>query len=158
MLPIAMKMLDQFRRASFWGRYWSLLVALALPVLVFFFFDFLITEMLVSLVSTALLLHAWRRQIRNSRSTWQSLLWTSLLLLPMLCAVWLGLNVIRGSTYDYAADYQRHLGDYHQSAYWYAVYTQDWIIWALRIDVLVCLLLAATVFMRMKTRATDNPI
>jgi hypothetical protein len=85
-------MLDQFRRASFWGRYWSLLVALVLPVLVFFFFDFQSTRMLVSLVSTALLLHAWRSQIRSSRTTWQSLLWTSLLLLPMLGAMSLGLG------------------------------------------------------------------
>ena len=76
----------------------------------------------------------------------------------MLGAIWLGLNVIRFTTYDYAADYQRHFGDYRQSLYWYAVETQDWIVWALRIDALVCLLLAANVFMRRETRATHNSI
>jgi hypothetical protein len=105
-----MEILDQIRRASFWGRYWSLLTALSLPVLVFFFFDSEDNRLLVSSISTILLVHAWRMQLRSSGASGG--LWTSILLLPIFAAIWLGLNVIRYNTYDYAVDYQRHLGDY----------------------------------------------
>jgi hypothetical protein len=141
------KVLDQIRRASFWGRYWSLLTALALPVLVFFFLDFQNARTLVSIISIVLLAHAWRMQMRGSKNIWRSLLWTSVLLLPMLGAIWLGLNVIRGNTYEFAADYQRHLGDYRQR-----------IVWTARVDILVGLLLAvASVFGHKETNAAQDP-
>lgn len=153
-----MKVLDQIRRASFWGRYWSLLTALALPVLVFFFLDFQNARTLVSIISIVLLAHAWRMQMRGSKNIWRSLLWTSVLLLPMLGAIWLGLNVIRGNTYEFAADYQRHLGDYRQSLFWYVVETQEWIVWTARVDILVGLLLAvASVFGHKETNAAQDP-
>jgi hypothetical protein len=148
-------MLNQIRRASFWGRYWSLLTALALPVLVFFFLDFQNARMIVSIISIVLLAHAWHLQMRSSQSTWRLLLWTSLLLLPMLGAIWLGLNVIRGNTYFYAADYQRHLGDYRQNLYWYVVEGQDWIVWAALVDMGVSLLLALATFFHRKEIKTS---
>jgi len=55
-------------------------------------------------------------QPRAPKARRQSLLWTSLLLLPILAAIWLGLNIIRVHTYDYAADYARHLGDFRQAS------------------------------------------
>jgi hypothetical protein len=154
---IGMKVLDQIRRASFWGRYWSLLTALVLPVLVFFFLDYQNTRMLVSVVCSVLLAHAWRMQIRASHSLWHSLLWTSIVLLPMLGAIWLGLNVVRGNLSDYVEDYRRHLGYYR--LYWYAVEAQDWIVWVARIDILLCLMLAvATVFKRGEARARRDEL
>jgi hypothetical protein len=153
-----MKMLDQISRASFWVRYWSLLTALALPVLVFLFLDFQNARMLVSIVSGVLLAHAWRMQMRGSKNIWRSLLWTSILLVPMLGAIWLGLNVIRGNTYEFAADYQRHLGDYRQTLFWYVVETQDWIVWTARVDIVVSLLLAvANIFKHKETNAARDP-
>jgi hypothetical protein len=153
-----MKVLDQIRRASFWGRYWSLLTALLLPVLVFFFFDFQSTRMLVSVVCILLLGHAWRMQIRGSQCIWQSPLWTSILLLPTLGAIWLGLNVIRASTYEYGAEYQQHLGDYRQYLNWFAVETQDWLVWIARIDmVLALMLVVATVFRCKRAKAAQDP-
>lgn len=153
-----MKVLDQIRRASFWSRYWSLLTALALPVLVFFFLDFQNARMLVSIISFVLLAHAWNMQMRGSKNIWRSLLWTSVLLLPMLGAIWLGLNVIRGNTYEYAADYERHLGDYRQSLYWHVVEMQDWIVWTVRVDMVVGILLAvAAVFGRKGIKAAQDP-
>ena len=150
-----MKMLNQIRRASFWGKYWSLLTALAVPVVVFLFLDFQSARMIASIISIVLLAHAWHMQTRGSQSIWRSLLWTSLLLLPMLGAIWLGLNVIRGNTYEYATDYQRNLGDYRQSLYWYVVEAQDWIAWAARVDIAVILLLAvASVFHRKEIKAS----
>lgn len=152
-----MKMLDQIRRARFWSRYWSLLTALALPVLVFFFLDSQNARMLVSITSFVLLAHTWRVQMRGSQSIWRSLLWTSVLLLPMLGAIWLGMNVIRGNTYDYAVDYQRHLGDYRQNLYWYVVEAQDWIVWTARVDMAAILLLTvATIFKRKELNASHN--
>jgi len=142
------KVLDQVRSARFWGRYWSLLTALVLPVLVFFFFDFDSTRMLVAVISIALLAHAWRMQMQGTQSIWMSLLWASFLLLPTIGAIWLGLNVIRSNTYEFAADYQRHLGDYRQSLFWYAVETQDWIVWIARADLVVGLLLAISTALR----------
>jgi hypothetical protein len=67
-------------------------------------------------------------QTRPSKTIWQKLLWTSLLLLPTLGAIWFGLNKIRVNTYDYAADYQEHLGDFRQNLYWDVVKTQDCIV------------------------------
>ncbi len=151
-----MKVLNQIRLASFLGRYWSLLTALALSVLVFFFLDFDSTRILVSVISVTLLAHAWCLQMRGSQtiSRW---LWTSVLLLPMLGAIWLGLNVIRSNTYDYAVDYQRHLGDYRQSLYWYVVETQDRIVWAARVDLVVGLVIAIlTIFRRQEAREAQD--
>jgi peptidoglycan/LPS O-acetylase OafA/YrhL len=144
------KTLDQIRSASFWRRYWSLLAALILPVLVFFLFDSESTRALVSVICIVLLAHAWRMQIRGSHSIWQSMLWTSIVLLPTLGAIWLGLNVIRGETYEYAADYQRHLGDFRQNLYWYVVETQDWIVWIARIAIVLGLLFAVVNFFTRK--------
>ncbi len=153
-----MRVLNQIRRASALGRYWSLLTALALPVLVFFVLDFDSTRILVSIISIVLLAHAWRMQMRGFQTIWRSLLWASVLLLPMLGAIWLGLNVIRSNTYDYAADYQRHLGDYRQSLYWYMVETQDWIVWTARVDLVVALLIAIlAVFRRKEARKAQDP-
>jgi hypothetical protein len=76
------------------------------------------------------------------------LLWVSFFLLLLLGAFWLGLNVIRVRTYDYAADYQRHLGDYRQSLYWYAVKLQSSIMWAATLDIVVCLGLAVTLILK----------
>ena len=112
--------------------------------------------MLVSVLCIVLLAHAWRMQIGGSQSIWPSLLWTSILLLPMLGAIWLGLNVIRGNLSDYVEDYQRHLGYYR--LYWYAVEAQDWIVWAARIDILLCFMLAATVFKRREARARRDEL
>ncbi len=97
-------------------------------------------------------------QMRGFQTIWRSLLWASVLLLPMLGAIWLGLNVIRSNTYDYAADYQRHLGDYRQSLYWYMVETQDWIVWTARVDLVVALLIAIlAVFRRKEARKAQDP-
>lgn len=151
-----MNVLKQIGRASFWGMYWSLLAALGLPIAVFYFLDSQNTRMLVAVISIVLLGHSWLMQKRRSQNIWQLLLWTSLLLLPMVGAIWLGLNVIRGNTYEYAADYQRHLGDYRQNLFWYVVETQDWLVWVARVDLVASLLLVATVFMRRRTRAAKN--
>jgi hypothetical protein len=151
-----MKVLDKIRRASFWGRYWSLLAALVLPVLVFFIWDSENTRFLAAGTSIALLGHSWAVQRRCSQGGWKLLLWTSVLLFPMLTAIWSSLNVIRVNTYDYAADYQHHLGDYRQNLYWQIVETQDWIVWAIRIDMLLCLLFAAIVLMRRKASGAQN--
>ena len=156
---IGMKVLDRIRSASFCSRYWSLLAALILPVLVFFFLDSQNARMLVSVVCIALLAHAWCMQIRGSRSIWQSLLWTSIVLMPLLGAIWLGLNFIRGNTYEFAADYQRHLGDYRQDLYWYVVETQDWLVWTARLDLVLGLVLAvAVVFRRREDRGTQDKL
>jgi len=80
---VAMKVLDQIRRAGLWVRYWSLLIAIALPILGFFFLDFQSSRILVSIISASLLMHAWRMQMRGSHSIWRSMLWTSVLLLPI---------------------------------------------------------------------------
>ena len=75
----------------------------------------------------------------------------------MLGAIWLGMNVIRGNTYDYAVDYQRHLGDYRQNLYWYVVEAQDWIVWTARVDMAAILLLTvATIFKRKELNASHN--
>lgn len=60
----------------------------------------------------------------------------------MLGAIWLGLNVIRVSAYDYAADFALHQGDYRQNLYLYAVKIQDLLIWIVRADLLFIALLA----------------
>jgi len=72
----------------------------------------------------------------------------SFFLLLLLGAIWLGLNVIRVRTYDYAADYQRHLGDGRQSIYWYVVKLQGSIIWAAALEIAVCLGLAVTLIIK----------
>lgn len=106
--------------------------------------------MLVSMLSTVLLVHSWRTQMRCSQGTLPLMLWTSVLLLPMLGAIWLGLNVIRGYTYEYAADYQRHLGDYRQSLHWHVVCAQEWTFWGAQTDFVVGLLLGLAILFRRK--------
>jgi len=142
---VVVNVLNQIRRASFWGRYWSLFAALIPPILVILFRHVESIRTLVSIISVVLLTHAWRMRLRSSQSVWCSLLWTSILLLPMLGVVWLGLNVVRSDTYEFAADSQRHLGDYRQRLYWYVVETQDWIYWVARLDLVLSLLLGVAV-------------
>ena len=76
------------------------------------------------------------------------MLWISILLLPALATIWMGLNDIRGSTYEYAADYQRHLGDYRQNLYWHVVSMQDWIVWIAVVDFVFSVCLAVTAMFR----------
>jgi hypothetical protein len=71
--------------------------------------------------------HSWLIQRRYAQNRLHLLLWTLVLLLPMLSAVWLGLNAIRVNTYDYAADYNRHIGDFRQDSHWYVVKIQNLI-------------------------------
>jgi hypothetical protein len=62
----------------------------------------------------------------------------------LLGVSWFGLNVIRVRTYDYAADYQRHLGDFHQSLYWNVVASQGFLVLAAKLDAAVSLGLIIT--------------
>jgi ABC-type multidrug transport system fused ATPase/permease subunit len=143
-----MNVLNQIRRAGSVGWYGRLLAALALPVLVYMFLDFDSARILVSVVSIVLLTNVWRVQIRGSKNIWRSLLWTSVLFLPMFGLIWLGLNVVRRNTYEYAVEFQRHLGDYRQSLYWHVGNSQDWIVWIAKVDLVVSLLIAFFTFFR----------
>ena len=92
-----------------------------------------------------LLIHSWSLQKHYTQIRFHLLFWTLILLLPMLGAIWLGLNVIRVYTYNYAVDYSRHIGDFRQILYWNVVKIQDLIVWIARADLLLIPLLAAVV-------------
>ena|ERR1700677_4411234 len=81
-------------------------------------------------------------QLDARKINWRLLFWISLLLLPTLVAIWFALNIIRVHTYDYAMDYQRHLGDFRQNLFRYAVESQTCVVWAGIIDTVLCPLLA----------------
>jgi hypothetical protein len=115
------------QKYEFWRRYWSLAIALGLPVIVFLFMDYQSVRAITSIVCMILLVHSWLIQRRYTQNRLVLLCWTFVLLLPMLGAIWLGLNVIRVYTYDYAADYNRHLGDLRRDLYWPVVKIQDLI-------------------------------
>jgi hypothetical protein len=95
-------------------------------------------------------------QLGNRKINWQSLFWISLLLLPTLGAIWFGLNFVRVKTYDYAADYQRHLGDFRQTLFSFVVKAQDSVVWVAVVDMVLCPSLAAiTVSKRILRRKTE---
>jgi hypothetical protein len=95
-------------------------------------------------------------QLENRKINWVSLFWISLLLLPALGASWFGLNFIRVRTYDYAADYQRHLGDFRQALFGFAIRAQRFVIWAAVVDAVLCPTLAAIAFVqRILLRKTE---
>ena len=76
---------------------------------------------LASVLSIALLIHAWLKQ-RTYIKTWHGLVLSTLVLgLPALACTWLGLNVIR--FYSYAPDAGHNI-------YWFVVQTQDIIVWS----------------------------
>jgi len=123
----------------------------------FFFLDRDGTRAITSIVCMILVVHSWLMQRRYTLSRSSLLLWTLVLLLLMLGATWLGLNVIRAHTYDYAINYSRHLGDFRQDLHWYAVETQDRIVWIARADLLPIALLAVVCIWKRKTaRLTSN--
>jgi hypothetical protein len=109
----------------------------------FFFLDRDVSRALTSIVCMILLMHSYLLQRRYTQNRFHPLFWTPALLLPMLGAIWLALNVIRANTYEYAVDYQRHLGDFRQNLHWNAVNLQDLIVWIASTDLLLLLLLAA---------------
>jgi len=84
--------------------HWSLILAIVLP------FAELAHEAVnrayyeparfcVAILGAFLLAHAWIIHVRRSRSRWQVALWTESLFLLLLGYIWLGLNVVRASTY-----------------------------------------------------------
>jgi hypothetical protein len=92
---------------QFFRRFGSFVLAILVPVLALFvegplqylgvFYE--ITRAAASGICIALLIHSWLRQRRHSRSAWELLAWTTVLSVPLLGAVWLGLNVIRSYVY-----------------------------------------------------------
>jgi hypothetical protein len=139
------------QECGFWQRYWSLATTLGLPLMVFFFLDRDETRAITSIACMILLIHSWFLQRRYTRNRFHLLFWTVVLFLPMLGATWLGLSVIRADTYNYAVDYQRHLGDFRQSLYWNVVKIQDLIVWIARVDLPFILLMAAVSSWKRKT-------
>jgi hypothetical protein len=131
-------------------RYWSLAISLGLPVMVYILLDRNVARTITSILCIILLVHSWLMQNRYAQSRLRLLLWTFVLLLPMLGAIWLGLNVIRSNTYEFAVDYARHLGDFRQSLYWHVVETQDQIVWIAKADLLPIALLAILAFRKHK--------
>jgi len=87
-----------------------------------------IARVVLSVVCIGLLVHSWFMQRRYAQSKWRLGFFTLLLSLPMLGCVWLGLNVIRSYSYDFAVDYNRNLGNWRQNLYGYAVESQDMIV------------------------------
>jgi uncharacterized membrane protein len=108
-------------------RFWSLALALGLPVVELFaekssiYPDYEIMRAVLSVVGIALLCHSWVMQRTNVKNSWRLAFWTLLLMLFVLGFLWLGLNSIRGSTYpnDPNAD---------NWAYWFAVEWQERIV------------------------------
>jgi hypothetical protein len=141
-------------------RYWSLAISLGLPVMVYILLDRNVARTITSIICIILLVHSWLMQNRYAQSRLRLLLWTFVLLLPMLGAIWLGLNVIRSNTYEFAGDYARHLGDFRQSLYWYVVETQDRIVWIAKADLLPITSLAIVAFWKYKKTkpASDHAV
>ena len=82
----------------------------------------------------------------------RTLLWGSLLLLLLLGTSWFGLNLIRVRTYDYAADYQRHLGDFRQNLFFEVVRVQGLLVRAAKLDAVVGIgLLSSLIVQRLRS-------
>jgi hypothetical protein len=141
---------------GYWQRYWSLVTALGLPLMVFFVLDRYETRVITSIACMILLIHSWFMQRRYTQNRFHLLFWTLVLFLPMLGASWLGLNVIRAATYNYAVDYQRHHGDFRQSLYWNVVTIQGLIIRIARAELLLIPLLAAVSLLKRKTAKQNS--
>ena len=116
-------------------RYWSVVTAIILPVIVFFvegtvraFPDYEVVRAVISVLCIALLVHSWFMQRRFVQSRWRLAFFTLLLWLPALGALWLGLNVIRSYTYDSAADYRLYSTVWYQGLYWKVVELQNTIV------------------------------
>jgi hypothetical protein len=115
---------------NFGIRFWSLALALLVPVVEIFaeggHIDYEVERAVVAFLGISLLVHSWFMQRRDVKSIWSLAFWTLLLTLFALGFLWLGLNSIRGSTYP---------NDPHASnlAYWFAVEWQDRIIFLARV-------------------------
>ena len=89
-------------------RFGSVVVAVLLPVCVWMIeleiqrslgVDLSITRAATSIACIGLLAHSWWTQKRYSRSRSEIGFWTCLLTVPLLGAIWLGLNVARSHWY-----------------------------------------------------------
>jgi hypothetical protein len=97
------------RKNQIWHRFGSAIIALILPAVVLVadaaFPRILrgdryeIDRALTSVVCMGLLAHSWLRQRRYCRNAWEFGFCTAVLALPLLEALWLGLNVIRANLY-----------------------------------------------------------
>lgn len=93
--------------AHFFSRFGSAILAILIPVFILFaegpmqyvgvYYE--VTRAITSVLCIALLVHSWFRQRRYSRNPWEIVAWTTVLAVPLLGAVWLGLNVIRSYVY-----------------------------------------------------------
>jgi hypothetical protein len=112
-------------------RYWSLAVALLLPVMEIVAESSIrlgeyneVLRAILSIVCLALLVHSWLMQRRCTQSRWRLAFWTLLLSLVVLGPLWLGFNVIRFYSYD--LQWKSTL--WYHKVYWYVVELQDAII------------------------------
>jgi hypothetical protein len=108
--PIGSRRREEFvhEKQSFVHRFGSGIVALVLPILGLFAeypiarylnIDHQITMAVIALVCIGLLAHSWFRQRENCRSLRKLGFWSFALALPLLGALWLGLNSFRGYLY-----------------------------------------------------------
>lgn len=116
-------------KPSFGHRFGSGIIALVLPLLGLFAerlferylnIDHEITRAVIAVACICLLLHSWLQQRKYSRSSWELGFWTSILTLPLLGVLWLGLNSFRG--YLYPSDFT----DSEVSRYYLVCQLQDW--------------------------------
>jgi len=118
------------------SRYWSLALAITLPLLDLFCEQLTrsfggydeVVRIFLSAICVALLVHSWFMQRKYARSRWRLAFLTLLLSLLFIGPLWLGLNVIRGESYDLAADYERNVHLWYHNLYWYVVELQDLLV------------------------------
>jgi len=103
-------------------RYWSLAVALLLPIIEFsceglirLFINYEVPRAVLSVACIVLLVHSWFMQRRYVQRKWRLVFWTLFLSLVALGPLWLGLNVIRA--YSYPENWKTDVALYENICY-----------------------------------------
>ena len=143
------------RMMFFAKRYWSLLAAFLVLVIMMFADSFtgdlsdlknpavgvwLLCSSYAALAALCLGLavHSWQMQRRHTRNIWRLAFWTHVLVLPVLCATVLGLDVIQVDTYDLAIIERQF-----QGLHWHSGDLKDHLISFVPLNLILILVWAA---------------
>jgi hypothetical protein len=156
-------------------RYWSLLVALFIP-LVQSYADRIPdpiehqdpSNAVMALcfiygagvaICLCLLLHSWMMQRRCARNKWRLVFWTHALLLPALVTIGLGFHRLQTYTYELAVDFQHWGGGrWYQDLHFYADGVEDRLFWFVLLDFVLVVFWAIVAALKNKTsRPVSGP-
>ena len=145
---------------KFWFRYWSLIAVVLLPVAEICVerssIDYENSRAGMAILCLLLLTYSWCVQWKNARDLWKKTGWTLVHLMLAMGPLWLGLNVIRAYTYDYAADYERNKGSFLQHLNWFAVENQDRILGIVKIDAFLIAFWALVSLIKNKSGSSNS--